>query len=77
MSSCPTCGRAGYPGPTPPEPPVGTWVRDRFGGLSKHQKGGGWGEPGFEPFGVWSAMWQTRGPLEICGPWGRENFFTL
>lgn len=69
MSTCPTCGRAGYPGPVPAEPPVGTWVRDRYGALSM-RKEAGWAAVGCEPFGLWSAMWQARGPYEICGPWG-------
>lgn len=57
------------PGSTPPEPPVGTWVRDRHGGLSMRQEGG-WGEPGIMPFGKWEAMWEARGPYVVCGPWG-------
>lgn len=56
-------------GSVPPEPPVGTWVRDRHGGLSMRQQDG-WGEPGIMPFGKWEAMWQARGPYEVCGPWG-------
>lgn len=52
---------------------MGTWVRDRFGGTSKHQKGGGWAEPGFMPFGKWEAMWEARGPLVECEPWA-QNF---
>lgn len=51
------------------EPPIGTWVRDRFGGTSMRQ-GDGWGNPGVMPFGRWQAMWDARGPYEICGPWG-------
>jgi hypothetical protein len=73
MSSdrCPTCGTPKGQMPVPPEPPVGTWVRDRFGGTSFHQQGGGWGDPGTMPFGKWEAMWLARGPLVECGPWGR------
>jgi hypothetical protein len=57
----------------PPEPPVGTWVIDRYGAVSKHQEGGGWGEPGFMSFGQWLAMWEARGPLVECEPWGRDR----
>lgn len=69
--TCPTCGAAwtGYP---PPEPPVGTWVKDRHGGTSYRQAGGGWGQPGVMPFGRWEAMWEARGPLVACGPWGAD-----
>jgi hypothetical protein len=56
----------------PPEPPVGTWVKDRHGGTSYHQTPGGWGQPGIMPFGRWEAMWLARGPLEVCGPWGAD-----
>lgn len=56
--------------PAPPEPPVGTWVRDRFGSTHQHGLGGGWGTPGFFYTGKWEAMWEARGPLEVCGPWG-------
>lgn len=71
---CPTCGQRteNAPGACPPEPPVGTWVRDRFGSLSVRQKGGGWGAPGIMPFGVWEAMWAARGPLVECGPYGAD-----
>lgn len=53
------------------EPPVGTWVRDKFGATSCRQSGGGWGQPGIVPLGRWEAMWEARGPYELCGPWGR------
>ena len=53
------------------EPPVGTWVRDRFGGVSMRQAEG-WGEPGMEPFGKWEAMWDARGPFTECGRWGDQ-----
>ena len=68
---CPTCRRPYKPEDVPPEPPVGTWIRDRFGGTSMRQEGG-WGQPGVMPFGQWAAMWRARGPLLECGPWGRE-----
>ena len=53
------------------EPPVGTWVRDKHGTTSYRQMGGGWGQPGMMPLGRWEAMWDARGPYELCGPWGR------
>ncbi len=53
------------------EPPVGSWVRDRFGGTSFRQPDG-WGEPGVMPFGRWVGMWDARGPYTLCGPWGAE-----
>jgi hypothetical protein len=60
------------PEAVPPEPPVGTWVRDRFGGVTMRQHGGGWAPPGFMPLASWRAMWERRGPLVECGPWGQE-----
>ena len=64
----------------PPEPPVGTWVKDRHGGTSQRRQWTvengvqrtGWGQPGFEPFGKWRDMWAARGPLVECGPWGED-----
>lgn len=53
------------------EPPVGSWVRDKYGATSYRQKDG-WGQPGMMPYGKWEAMWDARGPYEICKPWGRE-----
>jgi hypothetical protein len=68
----------GVPAPAPVvivsrenEPPVGTWVRDSKGGVSQRQEQG-WGEPGVEPYGKWTAMWDARGPYELCGPWGAD-----
>lgn len=58
--------------PVPPEPPVGTWMRDKYGALSLRQ-GDGWGLPGFWPFGKWEAMWEARGPYVECEPWGRSS----
>lgn len=57
----------------PTEPPVGTWVLDRFGGASLRHENGGWAEPGFMPYGVWKAMWKARGPLVECSPWGTQE----
>lgn len=66
-TACPNCGqRVSIP---PPEPPVGTWMRDKHGGLSLRYAEG-WGLPGFMPFGKWEAMWASRGPYVECGPWG-------
>ncbi|MFE6967215.1 hypothetical protein ACFVAJ_19185 [Agromyces sp. NPDC057679] len=64
-----------YLGPAPAaisrsnEPPVGTWVMDRHGAATYRQESG-WGEPGFAPLGVWTSMWDARGPYVECGPWG-------
>ncbi|WP_159601450.1 hypothetical protein [Agromyces humi] len=51
------------------EPPVGTWVRDRHDGVTFRQQEG-WGAPGTMPFGRWTDMWDARGPLVECSPWG-------
>lgn len=78
MASCPCCGYE-YPDPyrepepaAPPEPPVGTWVKDRHGAVH-YRKEDGWAPAptGFYAFGKWTAMWASRGPLVECGPWGR------
>lgn len=69
---CSNCGHVGQvEAVAPPQPPVGTWVKDRFGGTSFHAVQDGWGAPGLMPFGKWEAMWHARGPLIVCGPWGR------
>ena len=65
MTACPTCG-------PPPEPPIGTWVRDRFGATTKRHENGRWSPPGFIPIAEWEAMWEARGPLVECGPWGAD-----
>lgn len=57
------------PSAPPPEPDQGTWTIDRWGGVSQ-LRGEGWGEPGIMPFGKWEVMWEARGPLLECGPWG-------
>ncbi len=53
------------------EPPIGTWVKDRHGGTTMRHENGRWAPPGSEPFAIWEAMWDARGPLVECGPWGR------
>lgn len=71
-SLCRACGAVvPVPCTAPPEPPIGAWVRDRFGALSR-RTAEGWGLPGFMPFGVWAAMWHARGPLTECGEWGHD-----
>lgn len=65
--TCPTCGSH-----VPPEPPIDTWVKDRFGGTHHRGSGGSWGQPGVMYFGAWRAMWESRGPLVECGPWGAD-----
>ena len=70
--TCPTCGQT-LPG-APPEPPVGTWVRDKHGAVSVRNRDGWAPAPsGFFGTGRWEAMWQARGPLVECAPWGRES----
>lgn len=71
MNRCQSCGQAMPAGYVPPEPPVGTWMKDRFGGVTQRQEGG-WGAPGIMPFGKWEAMWSSRGPYVECGPWGAD-----
>ena len=66
-----TCTKCGQSITVPPEPPVGTWVKDRHGAVSMRQREG-WSMPGYHPFGRWESMWIARGPLEVCGPWGVE-----
>ncbi len=69
---CPTCGKPGYPGVCPPEPPIGTWVRDKYGATGMRHKNGRWAPKGFVPGGIWEAWWHRAGPLVECGPWGRD-----
>ncbi len=51
-----------------PEPPIGTWVKDRHGGVALHHRDNqgniGWAPPGFLAFGKWEAMWEARGPVD-------------
>lgn len=74
-ATCPNCGTHFHfqscQGAVPEEPPVGTWMKDRFGGVTQRQPSG-WGAPGIEPFGRWEAMWAARGPYVECGPWGAD-----
>lgn len=72
-ATCPACRRPWREDDVPPEPPVGTWIKDRHGGTTMRQAGGGWGPPGFYPFANWNAMWKARGPLVVCGPYGRDT----
>lgn len=81
MTVCPSCGHAFHPQaclPVPTEPPVGTWVKDRFGGthvrIEDSDGNIGWSASptGFYAFGKWAPMWESRGPLVECGPWGAE-----
>jgi len=78
MYTCPSCGHRFEAVQVPPEPPVGTWIKDRHGGVTYRQHDGsngegGWAPPGFMPFASWAAMWAAHGPLVECGPWGREK----
>lgn len=69
MTVCDKCGQHVLAEHVPPEPPVGTWMKDRYGAVTYHQTGG-WAQPGFMPLGVWPKMWEARGPYVECGPWG-------
>lgn len=74
MDKCPNCGYE-IPPECPPEPPVGTWVKDRQGSVSVRRVSGGidgWAPPNMMPFGKWQAMWNAHGPLVVCGPYGAE-----
>jgi hypothetical protein len=69
--NCPNCGHE----LVPPEPPLGSWVRDRHGAVvTRHidQDGNdGWSPgPGFLALAKWRSMWRARGPLTPCGPYG-------
>lgn len=73
-----TCDNCGHPtGPVPPEPPVGTWVKDRRGGTSVRVVSSdgrdGWAPAptGFYPAANWESMWKALGPLVECEPWGQ------
>jgi hypothetical protein len=63
------CPRCGYDltqiVPVPPEPPVGTIVKDRHGVLISRYPNGHWGESGMVPMALWEPMWQAHGPLII------------
>jgi hypothetical protein len=73
MTRCHVCGTEAAT--IPPEPPIGTWVKDRHGGVSQRRidsdGNDGWGMPGFYSFGKWDRMWTARGPLTECEPWGK------
>lgn len=74
MGECPTCRRPFTEHDVPPEPPVGTWVKDRHG-ASHYRRDDGWAHApiGWAPYGRWEAMWRARGPLLACGPYGEDN----
>jgi hypothetical protein len=64
MEKCPKCG---YTDPQyiPPEPPVGTRVRDKTGALVRRYSNGLWAQPGCVPLAQWEPMWQAWGPLTV------------
>lgn len=76
MTCRPECTIHRAQAPAPEEPALGTWVKDRFGGTHVRTKDSdgniGWAcaPTSFYVFGKWEAMWEARGPLEECGPWG-------
>lgn len=68
---CPNCYAHFDLNPIPPEPKPGSWVKDRNGGVHhRAPDGSGWGNPGFYYFGRWRDMWEARGPLVECEPYG-------
>lgn len=76
---CPECGATLLSSLCPDEPPVGTWVRvvELRGRATEpasflHERGGWSAGPGFYAFGRWEAMVDHWGPLEICGPYGKD-----
>lgn len=73
MTTCRLCGSDLADRPIPPPPPIGRWVKDRYGAAHIRTPDGNWASaPSREGFGKWEAMWEARGPLTECGPWGRE-----
>jgi hypothetical protein len=75
LDHCSTCARGSH---TPPEPPVGTWVRAAkplpraSRPFVNYRQETGWGVPGTYPAGQWAAMCEHWGELEVCGPWGTD-----
>jgi hypothetical protein len=70
MNACPNCGFAPTP---PPEPSLGTWMRDQHGEvLAPHRcrRERRLGDAGLLLRRVWDAHWAAHGPLIECGPWG-------
>lgn len=58
----------------PSEPPIGTWVKDKYGAASVRCADGWAPAPsGFFACGRWEAMWEARGPLVECEPWGKQT----
>jgi hypothetical protein len=53
-------------------------VKDRFGSThvrtvdSDGHDGWAAAPTGFYAFGRWAPMWESRGPLTECGPWGAD-----
>lgn len=58
------------PTQAPAEPPVGTWVKDRFGSVHVRREAGWAPSPQGYPGARWEPMWEARGPLTECTPWG-------
>lgn len=48
------------------------WVKDKHGASFERVAAGWRAGPGFYPTGVWEAMWDARGPLTLCGPYGTD-----
>jgi hypothetical protein len=69
--ACPNCGFHAERPAVKPEPAIGTWVKDRFGGVHVRVTDGGWAaSPSTRGFARWEPMWEARGPLVECGAWG-------
>jgi hypothetical protein len=76
---CPCCGHLHPATPwAPPEPPIGTWVKDKQDAAHVRIKDVdgrvGWASSvgSTYAFGKWEAMWEARGPLTVCGPYGAD-----
>ncbi len=69
---CPYCGNnVSHIAYTPPEPPLGTWIEDKYGAkavrIIDSDGHDGWAphESGFYACARWENMWEARGPLKI------------
>jgi hypothetical protein len=61
---CPNCG-FDLVVQVPPQPPIGTTVRDKTGALITRAKDGHWGESGMVPLASWEPLYRKWGPLVI------------
>lgn len=70
MGTSTCCRYHAVSGPVPEEPPRGTWVKDRFGRVHLRLRDGWTAGREFHTFARWEPMWEARGPLVECEPWG-------